>query len=138
MFNYSYANLVVDERCKKKINRVLYIHFLLYIVEYIPSCYYFRLRTLPFHGWNLLQAPFFFIFGVLFYPLGCHHYRWEAPNFDLGSTPMYIEQWDFSNVHLLWHGASVYNGHLRGPVTLIHVAETVTTCSYDLDLLWRG
>ena len=25
--------------------------------------------------------------------------------------------------HLLWHGASVYNGHLRGPVTLIPIAE---------------
>ena len=30
-----------------------------------------------------------------------------------------IEQWGFSSVpYLLWHGASVYKGHLRGPVTL--------------------
>ena len=25
--------------------------------------------------------------------------------------------------HLLWHGTSFYNGHLRGPVTLTPVAE---------------
>ena len=31
----------------------------------------------------------------------------------------------FSMPHLLWHGASVYNGHVRGPVTLAFVAESV-------------
>ena len=25
--------------------------------------------------------------------------------------------------HLLWHGVSVYNDHIRGPVTLTHIAE---------------
>ena len=29
----------------------------------------------------------------------------------------------FSVLHLLWQGASVYNGHLRGPVTLTPVAK---------------
>ena len=29
----------------------------------------------------------------------------------------------FACQHLLWHGASVYNGHLRGPVTLTLIAE---------------
>ena len=29
----------------------------------------------------------------------------------------------FSVLHLRWHGASVYNGHLRGPVTLTPNAE---------------
>ena len=29
----------------------------------------------------------------------------------------------FSVPHLLWHGASVYNGHLRGPMTLSPYAE---------------
>ena len=38
--------------------------------------------------------------------------------------------------HLLWHGASVDNGHLRGHVTLTPVAErlysgAVTICYYD-------
>ena len=37
---------------------------------------------------------------------------------------MAIEQWEFFNVpHLLGHEASVYNGHLRGPVTLTSIAE---------------
>ena len=27
---------------------------------------------------------------------------------------------------LLWHGASVYNGHLRGPMTLTSIAERLT------------
>ena len=37
---------------------------------------------------------------------------------------MAIEQWGFFSVpHLLWHGASVYNGQLRGPVTLAPIAE---------------
>ena len=45
-------------------------------------------------------------------------YRWRAAAFDLCSL------WGFFSVpHLLWHGASVYDGHLRGPVTLTPVAE---------------
>ena len=47
-----------------------------------------------------------------------HHYRWRAANFDLCSALMAIEQLGFFSVlYLLWHGASVYNGHLWGPVT---------------------
>ena len=43
-----------------------------------------------------------------------HHCRWRAANFDLCSALMAIEQWGFFSVpHLLWHGASVYNGHFR-------------------------
>ena len=53
-----------------------------------------------------------------------HHYRWRAEIFYLCSALMAIEQWGFFCVpHLLWHGASVYNGHLRGPVTLTPIAE---------------
>ena len=45
-------------------------------------------------------------------------------NLDLRSAPMVIEQWWFSSMsHLLWHGASVYNGHLRGLVILTAYAE---------------
>ena len=37
---------------------------------------------------------------------------------------MAIEQWVvFSVSHVLWHGASIYNGHLRGLVTLTPFAE---------------
>ena len=54
----------------------------------------------------------------------CHHCRWRAANFYLCSALMAIEQWGFLSVpNLLWHGVSVYNGHLRGPVTLTPIAE---------------
>ena len=56
----------------------------------------------------------------------------KASNFDLYSAPMImvIDKWGFFSVpNLLWNGAYVYNGHLRGPVTPIPV---VTTCFYDL------
>ena len=37
-----------------------------------------------------------------------------------------IEQWGYFSVpHLLWHEASVYNGHLRGPVALALIAERI-------------
>ena len=45
----------------------------------------------------------------------------------------------FSVPHLLWHGASIYNGHLRGPETLAPIAKRLTvqgvsTCFNDLGL----
>ena len=53
---------------------------------------------------------------------------------------MAIEQWGFfSMLHLLWHGAFVYNGHLRGPLTLASIAErleveenTPTNCAHNV------
>ena len=72
-----------------------------------------------------------------------HHYRWRAENVDLCSALMAIEQWGFFNVpHLLWNGASVYNGHLRGPVTLTPIAERLAVglslSDYDLALSLLG
>ena len=53
-----------------------------------------------------------------------YHCRWKAANFDLWSALMAIEQWGFFSVpHLLWHGTSVNNGHLREPVTLTPASE---------------
>ena len=53
-----------------------------------------------------------------------HHCRWRAAIFDLCSALMAIEQWGFLNVpHLLRHVPTVYNGHLRGSVTLTPDAE---------------
>ena len=53
-----------------------------------------------------------------------HHYRRRAGNFNLSSSLMAIEQWGFFSMpHLLWHGVSVYNIHLRRPVTLTCIAE---------------
>ena len=49
-----------------------------------------------------------------------HHCRWRTTTFYLCSTLMAFEKWCFfSSPHLLLHGASVYNGHLRGPFTYI-------------------
>ena len=46
---------------------------------------------------------------------------------------MDIEQWGFFSVpHLLWHVASIYNGHIRGPVTLTPIAERLVV---ELSLL---
>ena len=48
----------------------------------------------------------------------------KSCKFDLCSALMAIEQWELFNVpHLLRHGPSVYNGHLRGAVTLTPNAE---------------
>ena len=53
-----------------------------------------------------------------------YHCLWRAANVDLCWALMVIERWGFFNVsHQLRHGPTVYNGHLRGPVTLTPVAE---------------
>ena len=53
-----------------------------------------------------------------------YHYLWRATIFYLYSALKTIEQWGFFNEpHLLWHKPTLYNGHPRGPVTLIPVAE---------------
>ena len=58
---------------------------------------------------------------------------------------MVIELWGFFKVpHLLWHGPSVYNLHLRGPVTLAPNlwralgSGAVTTCFNDIGLSLLG
>ena len=101
---------------------------------------------------SILILKFQFLSGVLvwlgfFVPLENislirrrHHCRWRAANFDLCSALMAIKEWGFFSVpHLLWHGASVYNDHLRGPVTLTPIAELVAVelslpVFYDLGL----
>ena len=51
----------------------------------------------------------------------------------LCSALMAIEQWGFFSVpHLMGDGASVYNGHLGGPVTLATLAEHIAV---ELSLL---
>ena len=65
-----------------------------------------------------------YIFQLKNYSLILSVYRWRAATFDICSALMVIEHLRFFSVpHLLWHGASVYNGHLRGPVTLTPTAE---------------
>ena len=59
-----------------------------------------------------------------------HHYGYRTAKFDLNSTLLAIEQWElFCVSHLLWNGASVYNGHLRGSVTLTPIVEQ-WSCHY--------
>ena len=72
-----------------------------------------------------------------------HHCWWRATFFYLCSVLIAIEQWGFFNVpHLLWHGPTLYNGHLRGPVTLTPVAGvwqwSCHTCFYDSGVSWPG
>ena len=69
-----------------------------------------------------------------------HHYRWRAANFDLCSALTAIEQWGFfRGPHLLWYRASVYNGHLQGPVILTPIRSGAdSTCFYDLGLSRLG
>ena len=50
--------------------------------------------------------------------------RLQILTFARHSWVMTIEQWGFFNVpHLMWHSSSVYNGNLRGPVTLTPIAQ---------------
>ena len=75
-----------------------------------------------------------------------HHCRWRAAIFYLYSALVAIEQRGFFSVpHPLWHGASVYNGHLRGPEDPWHShllrafsSGAVTTYFYDLGLSRLG
>ena len=52
-----------------------------------------------------------------------HQCRWRAANFDLCLALMVIEQWGFFRVsNPLWQGTTVFNGYLRGLVTLTPIA----------------
>ena len=53
---------------------------------------------------------------------------------------MAIEKWVFFIVpHLLWHGASVYNSHLQGPVTLAPIADRLAVLlPVFTTYVWRG
>ena len=85
----------------------------------------------------LFVCLFVCLFGV-YHPTReffTHHCRWRAPNSGLCSALMAIEQWGFFNVpHLLRHGPTVYNGHLRGTHTCCRAfgSGAVTTCFYEL------
>ena len=68
----------------------------------------------------------FWKFGLTLYVLSFfsliwrrHHYRWRT---NLTYTQHYSPL-SIALPHLLWHGASVYNGHLRGSVALTPDAE---------------
>ena len=55
------------------------------------------------------------------------HYRWSTTNVNLCPALMVIEQLGILNVpHLLWHGRTLYNGHLQEPVTPKSGVERLT------------
>ena len=75
-----------------------------------------------------------------------HHCRWRAANFELCPALVAIEQWGFFNVpNLLWHRPLLYNGHLRGPMTLTPVVERLAVelsvvefhCIYFFPYMWE-
>ena len=73
----------------------------------------------PLFESNFISTFFVCLFGG-FHPTGDVTIAGE----DLCSALITIEQWSFFSVSLvLWHGASVYNGHLRGPLILIPTAQ---------------
>ena len=62
-----------------------------------------------FHSYGDVTSPWP-VKGCKFWPmLGTHGHR--------------IERVLYSVPHLLWHGASVYNGHFRRPLTFTTIAE---------------
>ena len=107
---------------------------------------------------SLLQSNMFaYDFMVCLFVLGSHsrnfHLNMETSplpvkceSFYLYSALIAIEKWGFFSVpHLLWLGASVYNGHLRGSVTLTlycraFCSGAVTTWLFFfyLSLSWLG
>ena len=77
--------------------------------------------------WSVLIKRFVYLYGV--YHPNCEFFTpmETSPLPDQVSALKAIEQEGlFKLPHLLWHGASVYNGYLRGPVTLTPVAEHLT------------
>ena len=69
----------------------------------------------------------------------CHCIQCRAANFDL---LVYGHWWPFSMPHLLWHGTSIYNGHLGGHMTHTQCQAfpkgTLTTCFNDIGLSRLG
>ena len=61
------------------------------------------------------------------------HFLWRATNFELYWALTADEQWGFLNVpQLPRHGPTLYNGHLRGPVTLKPVPSVWQWSCHDL------
>ena len=83
------------------------LHLLFYAKQPNYLTYY---KTCFNELYRFLIKLFFICLG-LFVRLENFLLMWRAANFDLYPILMAIEQWGFFSVpHLLWHGASVYNG----------------------------
>ena len=92
----------------------------------------------------LFAWVFFSSHSRIFHSYGKSQLPVKGFRFDLYSTFMAIEQWGFISMpHLLWHGSSVKNDHLRKPRDT-HTScrafscGAVTTSFYDLGLSRLG
>ena len=81
---------------------------------YVPLDFFTHMETSPL-----------LVKGCKFWPVLNTHCHWAVRVF-------------FSVPHLLWHGASVCNGHLRGPVTLTSNAERLSVELSLPDLRFRS
>ena len=90
----------------------------------LPLLYLLMLRNVHVTCALIVCLGFIVPLKNFFTHIGRHHYQLKAANFDLCSALMVIEQWGFFSVpQILWHGATLYESHLRGPVTLTPIAE---------------
>ena len=74
--------------------------------------------------WNWAAALFLFVWSFSSHLRIFHSYGdFTNACWGLQILTYARHSWSFCVSHLQWHGTSVYNGHLRGPVTLTLVAE---------------
>ena len=96
-----------------------------YMHRHMVWCYYSFIKTWPKKVWSYNCL---FVWGFSSHSRIFHWYRDATITGEGLQILTYTwHSWQLSNEgyvpHLLWHGTSFYNGHLRGPVTLTPVAE---------------
>ena len=101
---------LIEQKVKRKTTRFISYNF----YKHLLTC---TKLTMDIYNGN---AIYLICLIVVYRPIRNFftHCRWRAADFNLCSAVMVIEL-----PHLLWHGASVNNGHLREPVTPTPIAE---------------
>ena len=106
---------------------------------FVMCSYMYLSLLLSYCNWLTLFVCLFVVFGPtaeFFTYMTSLYNRWKAAILTYARHSWLIEQWGFLSVqHLLWHGASVNNGHLRGPVTLTPIVERLAV-KQSLPVLW--
>ena len=119
-------NMAIKSRCV--VNFFLQIDHLIGFLWFTNHrCFFFKPcgRSRTFSSFFCLTREFSLVWRR-------HHCRWRAADFVLCSALSAIDQWGFFMLpHLLWHVTSVYDGHIRWPMTLILIAEH---CAVGLSL----
>ena len=134
--------------CSPALGREQYLEVFFALVTNLKktSCLKYSMLINSSHEEFMYVSWFFYCVWGVFVPLENfslisrrHHCRWRVANFDLCSVLMAIKKWGFFNLpHLLWHGASFYNGHLRGPVILTPNAERLEVLPVFTIYVCRG